>query len=48
MSTPSPDWAGLDQAIVARRRAIMEGLAEFLRLDTVSQNPTGSGPEANG
>jgi len=34
-------WVGLEQAIVARRRAILEGLAGFLRLDTVSQNPDG-------
>ena len=34
-------WAGLEQAIVARRRAILEGLAGFLRLDTVSQNAGG-------
>ena len=39
MGTPSPDWAGLGQAIAARRRPIMEGLADFLRLDTVSQKP---------
>lgn len=35
------NWAGLEQAIVARRRAIMDGLVGFLRLDTVSQNPDG-------
>ena len=34
-------WAGLERAIVAHRRAIMEGLTGFLRLDTVSQNPAG-------
>ena len=39
MSTPSPDWIGLDQAVAARRRPIMDGLADFLRLDTVSQKP---------
>ena len=39
MSTASPDWAGLSQAITARRRPIVEGLADFLRLDTVSQKP---------
>jgi acetylornithine deacetylase/succinyl-diaminopimelate desuccinylase-like protein len=39
MSAPSPDWAGLGQAITARRRPILEGLAEFIRLDTVSQRP---------
>ena len=32
-------WAGLTRAIVARRRAILDGLVAFLRLDTVSQNP---------
>jgi acetylornithine deacetylase/succinyl-diaminopimelate desuccinylase-like protein len=39
MSTTAPDWAGLGQAVAARRRPIMDGLAEFLRLDTVSQKP---------
>jgi acetylornithine deacetylase/succinyl-diaminopimelate desuccinylase-like protein len=39
MSTASPDWEGLSQAITARRRPIVEGLADFLRLDTVSQKP---------
>ena len=39
MGTPSPDWAGLGQAVAARRRPIMDGLADFLRLDTVSQKP---------
>ena len=34
-------WAGFQRAIVACRRPIMEGLARFLRLDTVSQNPEG-------
>jgi acetylornithine deacetylase/succinyl-diaminopimelate desuccinylase-like protein len=34
-------WAGLERAIAAGRRSIMEGLAAFLRLDTVSQNPDG-------
>ena len=34
-------WAGLERAIAARHRPIMEGLAGFLRLDTVSQNPAG-------
>jgi acetylornithine deacetylase/succinyl-diaminopimelate desuccinylase-like protein len=36
-----PDWPGLTRAIAARRRPIMEGLAEFLRHDTVTQNPEG-------
>src|ERR1700730_6197508 len=39
MSVPEPDWAGLGHAVTTRHRPIMEGLAEFLRLDTVSQNP---------
>jgi acetylornithine deacetylase/succinyl-diaminopimelate desuccinylase-like protein len=34
-------WTGLERAIATRRRPIMEGLAAFLRLDTVSQNPEG-------
>ena len=41
MTTTEPDWEGLRQAVTARRRPILEGLAEFLRLDTVSQNPEG-------
>jgi acetylornithine deacetylase/succinyl-diaminopimelate desuccinylase-like protein len=39
MSVPEPDWAGLHHAVTTRHRPIMEGLAEFLRLDTVSQKP---------
>jgi acetylornithine deacetylase/succinyl-diaminopimelate desuccinylase-like protein len=35
------DWEGFARAIAARRRPIMDGLADFLRLDTVSQNPRG-------
>ncbi|HKW91830.1 MAG TPA: M20/M25/M40 family metallo-hydrolase [Methylomirabilota bacterium] len=38
MTTPQADWGGLEHAIRARRRPIVEGLAEFLRLDTVSQH----------
>lgn len=34
-------WDDFEQAIAARRRPIVEGLAGFLRLDTVSQNPEG-------
>jgi acetylornithine deacetylase/succinyl-diaminopimelate desuccinylase-like protein len=34
-------WTGLERAIAAGRRRILEGLAAFLRLDTVSQNPDG-------
>jgi acetylornithine deacetylase/succinyl-diaminopimelate desuccinylase-like protein len=41
VTTIEPDWEGLRQAVTARRRPILEGLAEFLRLDTVSQNPEG-------
>ncbi len=41
MSTLQPDWEGLTRAVIARRRLIVEGLAEFLRLDTVTQNPAG-------
>jgi acetylornithine deacetylase/succinyl-diaminopimelate desuccinylase-like protein len=37
MTVPAPDWVGLRQAVTARHRPIMEGLANFLRLDTVSQ-----------
>ncbi|HUM15152.1 MAG TPA: M20/M25/M40 family metallo-hydrolase [Candidatus Nitrosotalea sp.] len=41
MTTPQPDWDALTRAIAARRRPILEGLAEFLRYDTVTQNPEG-------
>ena len=41
MSTDEATWVGFERAIVARRRPIMEGLAGFLRLDTVSQNSEG-------
>src|SRR5687768_1917164 len=34
-------WTGLERAIAAGRRRILEGLAAFLRVDTVSQNPDG-------
>ena len=39
MRTAQPDWNGLALAITAHRRPIVEGLAEFLRQDTVTQNP---------
>ncbi len=39
MGTPGPDWQGFARAITARRRPIVQGLAEFVRLDTVSQQP---------
>jgi acetylornithine deacetylase/succinyl-diaminopimelate desuccinylase-like protein len=41
VTTPRPDWEGLTRAIAARRRPILEGLAAFLRHDTVTQNPEG-------
>ena len=41
MTSPGVDWEALERAIAARRRPILDGLAEFLRLDTVSQNPAG-------
>ena len=37
MSAPPPDWAAFREAVKTRHRPIMEGLADFLRLDTVSQ-----------
>jgi len=37
MSATPPDWAAFREAVEARHRPIMEGLADFLRLDTVSQ-----------
>src|ERR1041385_2123746 len=39
MSASEPDWSLLAAAVAARRRPIMDGLADFLRLDTVSQKP---------
>jgi acetylornithine deacetylase/succinyl-diaminopimelate desuccinylase-like protein len=35
----TPDWAAFDQAIRARQRAVLERFVEFLRVDTVSQQP---------
>lgn len=39
MSAAAPDWAGLARAITAHHRPILGGLADFIRLDTVSQRP---------
>jgi acetylornithine deacetylase/succinyl-diaminopimelate desuccinylase-like protein len=33
------DWAAFDRLLVARHRAIVEGFVEFLRLNSVSQEP---------
>jgi acetylornithine deacetylase/succinyl-diaminopimelate desuccinylase-like protein len=41
VTTAHPDWQRLTQAVTARQRAIVEGLAEFLRHNTVTQNPDG-------
>jgi acetylornithine deacetylase/succinyl-diaminopimelate desuccinylase-like protein len=41
VTTLQPDWKALTRAIGASQRAITEGLAEFVRLDTVTQNPDG-------
>ena len=41
MTPAHPDWQRLTQAVAARQRPIVEGLAEFLRHDTVTQNPDG-------
>ena len=41
MTPAHPDWQRLTQAVTARQRSIVEGLAEFLRHDTVTQNPDG-------
>jgi acetylornithine deacetylase/succinyl-diaminopimelate desuccinylase-like protein len=35
----SPDWAAFDRALASRRRSIVEGFVEFLRLESVSQAP---------
>lgn len=34
------DWAAFDRLLVSRRRAIVESFIEFLRLESVSQEPT--------
>lgn len=39
--TSGPDWDTLARAIASRRRPIVLGLADFVRLNTVSQNPEG-------
>ena len=33
------DWTTFDRRLVARRRAIVESFVEFLRLESVSQEP---------
>src|SRR5687767_15669003 len=33
------DWTAFDRLLVARRRAIVESFVEFLRLESVSQEP---------
>ena len=35
------DWTAFDRRLAARRRAIVEGLIELVRLNSVSQNPKG-------
>lgn len=32
-------WAGFDRLLVSRRRAIVESFVDFLRLNSVSQEP---------
>src|SRR5438552_936751 len=34
-----PDWTTFDRVLAARRRAIVESFLEFLRLESVSQEP---------
>jgi acetylornithine deacetylase/succinyl-diaminopimelate desuccinylase-like protein len=41
VTSAHPDWQRLTRAVTARQRPIVEGLAEFLRHDTVTQNPEG-------
>src|SRR5205085_8341016 len=36
---PAVDWAAFDRRLASRRRAIVEGLVEFVRLNSVSQDP---------
>ena len=33
------DWTAFDRQLASRRRAIVEGLVEFVRLNSVSQEP---------
>src|SRR5947208_12079839 len=35
------DWAAFDRRLASRRRTIVDGLVEFVRLNSVSQNPAG-------
>ena len=35
------DWVAFDRRLASRRRTIVEGLVEFVRLNSVSQNPAG-------
>ena len=44
-------WDAFDKRLTAKRRSIVAGFLEFLRHDTVSQNPAGGracGRAANG
>jgi acetylornithine deacetylase/succinyl-diaminopimelate desuccinylase-like protein len=41
MTKQAAEWGALGRDVAARHRPIMDGLAQFLRLDTVSQNPAG-------
>ncbi|HEV8616767.1 MAG TPA: peptidase M20, partial [Methylomirabilota bacterium] len=34
-----PDWTGFDRLLASRRRAITESFVDFLRLNSVSQEP---------
>lgn len=39
--TASIDWSAFDRHLTSRRRAIVEGLVDFVRLGSVSQDPAG-------
>jgi acetylornithine deacetylase/succinyl-diaminopimelate desuccinylase-like protein len=39
MSDRITDWTGFDRRLAARRRAIVDGFVDFLRLNSVSQDP---------
>jgi len=41
MSDSRIDWAAFDRRLTGRRRAIVEGLVELVRMNSVSQNPDG-------
>ena len=39
MSPPTLDWTAFDRRLAARRRDLVAGFIDFLRLESVSQEP---------